>query len=65
METVDCRLCGEKTDMLGTRLCDRCWEMDTRIRRWPDIARRILMMTREGDGMPCNPAPHGGPRGAA
>lgn len=31
---VECRLCGVPTRMLGTRLCDNCWEISTRIRGW-------------------------------
>lgn len=28
--------------MTGTRMCDRCWELDHRIRAEPGIAKRIL-----------------------
>ena len=41
-ETVACRLCGQPTMMLGTKLCDRCWELETRIEMAPDIAKRII-----------------------
>lgn len=39
---VPCRLCGVPTAMTGTKLCDGCWELETRIRREPEIARRVL-----------------------
>lgn len=39
---VPCELCGMVTPMLGTRRCDSCWELERRIRRDPDLARRIL-----------------------
>ena len=41
-KTAACRICGKPTKMLGTRLCDRCWELETRIEMAPDIAKRIL-----------------------
>lgn len=40
--TVPCRLCADPTTMTGTRLCDRCWELEWRIEDRPLIARRIL-----------------------
>lgn len=30
-ETVPCELCGKPTRMLGTKRCDGCWELETRI----------------------------------
>lgn len=41
-DRVPCRVCGEPTRMLGTKLCDRCWELTTRIRSDPELARKIL-----------------------
>lgn len=41
-ETVPCRLCGEPTYMKNTKLCDRCYELVTRIHGDPEMARRIL-----------------------
>ena len=29
--------------MVGTKLCNRCWELETRIRRDPEIAEKILL----------------------
>jgi len=40
--TVQCRICGKWTPMTGTKLCDRCWELETRIERDPELARKIL-----------------------
>lgn len=34
--TVPCRLCDDETDMTGTKLCDRCWELE---RRLPDALK--------------------------
>jgi ribosomal protein L37E len=42
-DSVPCRLCGDVTHMVSTRLCDRCWELETRIHRSPELARRILL----------------------
>lgn len=41
-ETVACKLCGEPTPMLGTKMCNSCWELDKRIRMNPDIAAKIM-----------------------
>lgn len=41
--TVACRLCGTATLMLGTKLCDRCYELETRIQRDPELALKILV----------------------
>lgn len=40
--TGPCRICGDQTPMLGTKLCDRCWELETRIRRDMELAEKIL-----------------------
>lgn len=40
--TVSCKLCGHPTHMLGTKLCDPCWELEVRIRQDPEIARKVL-----------------------
>jgi hypothetical protein len=41
-ETTPCRLCGEPTTYTGTARCDRCWELEGRIERDPELARQIL-----------------------
>jgi hypothetical protein len=41
-ETVPCELCSKPTQMLGTKRCDPCWELERRIRHDPELARRIL-----------------------
>lgn len=35
--------------MLGTKLCDRCWELEKRITSDPAIARKILAALPEND----------------
>ena len=40
--TTRCTLCGAETPYLGTKLCDRCWSIDSAVRRDPDLAVRIL-----------------------
>ena len=47
--TVECRICGEPTPMLGTKLCDRCWELERRIQVDPLIAKKILENMEEKD----------------
>jgi hypothetical protein len=41
-EIIPCRLCGGPTTMPGTRLCDRCWELERRVQADPELARKIL-----------------------
>lgn len=41
-ETIPCDLCATPTPMLGTRRCDRCWELERRIEADPELARKIL-----------------------
>jgi hypothetical protein len=40
--TIPCGICGIATRMRTTKRCDRCWELETRIKASPDIARWIL-----------------------
>lgn len=50
---VTCILCGDNTFMLGTKLCDRCWELNRRMRADPEIARKIqLAMDQERNPEP-------------
>lgn len=30
-ETISCTMCGEPTTYLGTKLCNNCWELSSRI----------------------------------
>lgn len=41
-EPVDCTICGNKTIMTGTKLCDRCWELKSRIEMNLDLAKEII-----------------------
>lgn len=43
---VSCTICGSGTTMLGTELCDGCWELDRRIRADLDIAERLVNFYR-------------------
>ena len=42
MKTTLCRLCGTPTPMLGTKLCDRCWELEGRIEMDFALALKIV-----------------------
>ncbi len=42
VKKVPCTLCAAPTDYTGTKLCNRCWELNTRVRNDPDIAQDIL-----------------------
>lgn len=41
-EMIPCTMCSKPTHMLGTKLCDGCWELKRRIETDPDMARKIL-----------------------
>lgn len=45
-ETVPCRLCSVPTPMLGTKLCDACYELEHRVER--DIALTIKILNKLG-----------------
>lgn len=40
--TVPCGLCLQPTNMTGTKRCDRCWELESRIKADEKLAKRIL-----------------------
>jgi hypothetical protein len=40
--TVECELCGDQTNKTGTKRCDRCYELETRIQDNPQLAELIL-----------------------
>lgn len=41
-DVVPCDLCGKLTAMTSTKRCDRCWELETRIRMDKELAKEIL-----------------------
>jgi tRNA(Ile2) C34 agmatinyltransferase TiaS len=46
--TVPCKYCSNPTRSTGTMQCDRCWEIAERVRRFPELARKVLReMSRE------------------
>lgn len=48
---VFCRFCGTPTPMIGTKECDRCWELRTRIEGDPVLAAEILAATLRERGL--------------
>jgi hypothetical protein len=42
MKVVKCILCGIDTTNRGTRMCDACWELSTRITMDENLAVRVL-----------------------
>jgi hypothetical protein len=51
-ETVPCKFCGDPTPMLGTKLCDGCWEVSRRLEeflRHPKAQRYALyLLSKQG-----------------
>ena len=37
-DNFKCKSCGELTDNTGTKLCNLCWEIDSRLNYLPDKA---------------------------
>jgi hypothetical protein len=42
LEQIPCHICNTQTTMLGTKLCDRCWELESRIIANPELAKKII-----------------------
>jgi hypothetical protein len=42
VSSVPCGLCGTPTLMTGTKRCDACWELESRIQGNPTLAAKIL-----------------------
>ena len=51
-EKVSCALCGEPTSKGGTRRCDRCWLLESRIEDNPELAHMILRRIMRGGEKP-------------
>ena len=47
MTIISCELCEAPTTMTGTKRCDSCWELETRIESNPTLARKILNSLKE------------------
>ncbi len=42
MEMTNCKWCGGKTVNIGTKECDRCWELRHRIEYDMELAKRMM-----------------------
>lgn len=51
-ETIPCKWCGKQTPMLGTKMCNGCWELDTRISHDLDLAERMVEHFRSENSQP-------------
>jgi hypothetical protein len=40
---VPCKYCGKQTRMVGSKMCDPCWELASRIKANPAMAAKILI----------------------
>jgi len=55
-DTIGCKLCNRPTRMLGTKLCDPCWELQRRIEYNPEMALKILAELNKTPLPPRRPA---------
>lgn len=46
-KTVPCKWCGASTQMLGTEMCDRCWELEHRIEMDLELAKKMVSSLSE------------------
>lgn len=53
-QIIKCRLCNNETTMLGTKLCDRCYELETRIQRDLELATQIVMALQKAQAPTMN-----------
>lgn len=47
-DKVQCKWCGQATPMVGTKECDFCYELRSRVDKRPDLARVMLAETPRG-----------------
>jgi len=40
--TTKCEICSKNTANLGTKRCDRCWELERRVKANPELTIKIL-----------------------
>lgn len=48
-EKCKCKWCGEDTHYTGTKECNRCWELRTRIKESIELAKKILKAIEQGE----------------
>lgn len=42
MPVILCKWCGSSTHFLGTKMCDRCYELESRIEADLELAERMV-----------------------
>jgi hypothetical protein len=47
--SVPCELCGVPTAYVGTKRCNRCWELERRIQADLELAKKILSMCKPSE----------------
>ena len=47
MSEVKCTVCGTSTNNDGTKLCDRCWEIKSKMEHNFDLAQTIMTQLQE------------------
>ena len=47
MSEVKCTVCGTSTNTDGTKLCDRCWEIKSKMEHNYDLAKKIMTQIEE------------------
>lgn len=52
METTKCKWCSAETRMMGTKECDRCWELHRCIEADIELAKRMIAAVEEKNENP-------------
>lgn len=49
-EVCECQWCGQETYFIGTRACNRCWELSHRIEMDIKLAEKMLQTFKQAEG---------------
>lgn len=48
---IDCKFCNRGTTAVGTKMCDCCYELYSRIRGDYDLAKKIMQQVKQERGL--------------
>lgn len=48
-KAIKCKWCGKETTSIGTKMCDSCWELETRINNDLELAKKIIKRIENRD----------------
>ena len=51
-KTIPCKTCGDPTTFFGTKLCNGCWEVESRLRSYLNNSNAIKFVRKALNEMP-------------